>query len=128
MARKTQMGDRPSQTLVWVLDSHSRAKTINPLQTAAPVRSRWKLPRMPKWRYSGQADTTLRCGEAFCSGCSGDSAAAECSKSIEAMLGSSIPSARLEHDAQRFGFLERGLSGSAIFSPQQMQILGFIRG
>jgi hypothetical protein len=44
------------------------------------------------------------------------------------MLGSSIPSARLEHDAQRFGFLERGLSGSAIFSPQQMQILGLIRG
>jgi hypothetical protein len=47
-------------------------------------------------------------------------------KSMEAMLGSSIPSARLEQDAQRLGFLERIFPGSTIRSPQQMQILGFI--
>jgi hypothetical protein len=47
-------------------------------------------------------------------------------ESREAMLGSSIPSARLEQDAQRFGFLERVFPGSMIRSPQQMQILGFI--
>jgi hypothetical protein len=47
-------------------------------------------------------------------------------QSMEAMLGSSIPSARLEQDAQRLGFLERIFPGSTIRSPQQMQILGFI--
>jgi hypothetical protein len=78
---------------------------------------------------SGRVETIVRGGEVFSSSFgSDDGVLAACSKSIEAILGSSIPSARLEHDAQRFGFLERGLSGSAIFSPQQMQILGFIWG
>jgi hypothetical protein len=45
---------------------------------------------------------------------------------MEAMLVSSIPSAMLEQDAQRLGFLERIFPGSAIRSPQQMQMLGFI--
>jgi hypothetical protein len=43
---------------------------------------------------------------------------------METMLDSSIPSARLEQEAQMFGFLERRLLG-LIGSPQQMQILGF---
>src|SRR5436190_23669110 len=45
---------------------------------------------------------------------------------MEAMLGSSIPSARLEHEAHRLGLREREFSESAILSPQQMQIVGFI--
>jgi len=45
---------------------------------------------------------------------------------METTLLSSIPSAMLEQDAQRLGFLERIFPGSAIRSPQQMQILGFI--
>jgi hypothetical protein len=46
---------------------------------------------------------------------------------MEAILGWSIPSARLEQEEQIFGFLERALPGSIMGSPQQMQILGFIR-
>jgi hypothetical protein len=42
------------------------------------------------------------------------------------MLGSSIPSAKLEQEAQIFGFLESPCSAWAMSSPQQMQMVGFI--
>jgi hypothetical protein len=54
----------------------------------------------------------------------GDSTGAH--SSSEAMLGSSIPSAKLEQAAQMFGFRDKALPFSAIRSPQQMQTLGFI--
>jgi hypothetical protein len=44
---------------------------------------------------------------------------------MQEILASAIPSARLEHEAQMFGFLERALPRSSIGSPQQMQMLGF---
>jgi hypothetical protein len=37
-----------------------------------------------------------------------------------------IPSAKLEQEAHKFGFREREAESSAMDSPQQMQILGFI--
>jgi hypothetical protein len=52
------------------------------------------------------------------------SEATHCSK--EAMLGSSIPSAKLEQQAQMLGFRDKALLFSPIGSPQQMQTLGFI--
>lgn len=45
----------------------------------------------------------------------------------EAMLASSIPSARLEQEAQMFGLRDKTLPPSVIGSPQQMQTPGFIR-
>jgi hypothetical protein len=46
---------------------------------------------------------------------------------MEAILDPSIPSARLEQEAQIFGFLDKAFPGSLIGSPQQIQMLGFTR-
>ena len=46
--------------------------------------------------------------------------------SSEAILGSSIPSAKLEQEAQMFGFRDKALPFWIIRSPQQMQTIGFI--
>ena len=45
---------------------------------------------------------------------------------VQGGLGSSIPSERLEQEAQTFGFRESVLALSAKGSPQQMQIRGLI--
>ena len=47
--------------------------------------------------------------------------------SMEAILASSMPSARLEQDAQILGFLDKALPGLIMDSPQQMQMLGFTK-
>jgi hypothetical protein len=47
--------------------------------------------------------------------------------SMEAILAPSMPSARLEQDAQILGFLDKALPGLTMGSPQQMQMLGFTK-
>jgi hypothetical protein len=44
---------------------------------------------------------------------------------MKATLGSSMPSAMLEQEAQTLGFLDKTLPFSIIGSPQHMQTVGF---
>jgi hypothetical protein len=56
---------------------------------------------------------------------SGEGVSAGSGELMKATLGSSIPSAMLEQDAQTFGFLDKTFPFAIMGSPQHMQTVGF---